>query len=36
MNLEITVFMKVGTDDEIGEKDVSSDHFLLKFFWGSI
>ena len=30
MNLKITVFMKVGTDDEIGEKDadVSSDHFL--------
>ena len=34
MNLKIKVFMKVRTDDEIGEKeeisasDVSSDHFL--------
>ena len=38
MNLKITVFMKVGTDDEIGEKDVdvSSDHFLLIIFLGSI
>ena len=30
MNLRVKVFMKVGTDDEIDEKDpdVSSDHFL--------
>ena len=30
MNLKIKVFMKVGTDDEVDEKDadVSSDHFL--------
>ena len=30
MNLKIKVFMKVGTDDEINEKDaaISSDHFL--------
>ena len=36
MNLKIRVFMKIGTDDEIGEKDadVSSDHFLLNFFFG--
>ena len=38
MNRKIKVFMKVGTDDEIDEKDaaISSDHFLLKIFWGSI
>ena len=38
MNLKIKVFMKVGTDDEINEKDAatSSDHFLLNIFWGSI
>ena len=38
MNLKIKAFMKVGTDDEIDEKDaaISSDHFLLKFFGGSI
>ena len=38
MNLKIKVFMKVGTDDEIDEKDaaISFDHFLLKFFGGSI
>ena len=38
MNLKIKVFMKVGTDDEIDEKDaaISSDHFQLKIFWGSI
>ena len=31
MNLKITVFIKVGTDGEIGEKDadVSSGHFQL-------
>ena len=36
MNLKIKVFMKVGTDDEIGEKDVdvSSNNFLSKIFWG--
>ena len=36
MNLKIKVFMKVGTDDEIDEKDaaISSDHFLLKNFFG--
>ena len=30
MNLKIKVFMKVGADDEIDEKDaaISSDHFL--------
>ena len=30
MNLKIKVFMKVGTDDEIDEKDatISSNHFL--------
>ena len=38
MNLKIKVFTKVGTDDEINEKDetISSNHFLLKIFWGSI
>ena len=38
MNLKIKVFMKVGTDDEIDEKDaaISSNHFLLKIFRGSI
>ena len=38
MNLKIKVFMKVGTDDEINEKDaaISSDHFLLNIFLGSI
>ena len=38
MNLKIKVFMKVGTDYDINEKDaaISPDHFLLKFFWGSI
>ena len=38
MNPKIKVFMKVGTDDEINEKDaaISSDHFLLNIFWGSI
>ena len=38
MNLKIKVFMKVGTDDEINEKDaaISSDHILLKIFGGSI
>ena len=38
MNLKIKVFMKVGTDGEIDEKDaaISSDHFPLKFCWGSI
>ena len=38
MNLKIKVFMKVGTDDEIDEKDaaISSDQFLLKIFVGSI
>ena len=37
MNLKIKVFMKVGTDDEINEKDaaISSDHFLLNIFGGS-
>ena len=30
--------MKVGTDDEIDEKDaaISSNHFLFNIFWGSI
>ena len=30
--------MKVGTDDKIDEKGaaISSDHFPLKIFWGSI
>ena len=38
MNLKIKVFMKVGTDDEVTEKDavISSDHFLLNIFGGSI
>ena len=38
MTLKIKVFMKLGTDDEIEEKDVaiSSDHFLLIIFGGSI
>ena len=38
MNLKIKLFMKVGTDDEINEKDaaISSKHFLLNIFWGSI
>ena len=38
MNLKIKVFMKVGTDDEIGEKDaaISSDHFLSTIFLESI
>ena len=38
INLKIKVFMKVGTDDEIDEKDaaISSNHFLLNIFWGSI
>ena len=38
MNPKINAFIKVGTDDEADEKDadVSSDHFLLKIFWGSI
>ena len=38
MDLKIKVFMKVGTDDEIDEKDaaISFDYFLLKSFWGSI
>ena len=37
MNLKIKAFMKVGTDDEIDEKDaaISSDHFLYKIFGGS-
>ena len=37
MNLKIKVFMKVGTDDEINEKDaaISFDHFLWNIFWGS-
>ena len=36
MNLKIKVFMKVGTDDEINEKDaaISSDHFLLNILGG--
>ena len=36
MNLKIKVFMKVGTDDEINEKDpaISSHHFLLNIFFG--
>ena len=36
MNLKIKVFMKVGIDDEIDEKEaaISSDHFLLKIFLG--
>ena len=36
MNLKIKVLMKVGTDDEINEKDaaISSNHFLLNIFWG--
>ena len=36
MNLKIKVFKKVGTDDEIDEKDAatSSNHFLLNIFWG--
>ena len=36
MNLKIKVFMKVGTDDEINEKDaaIPSYHFLLNIFWG--
>ena len=35
MNLKIKVFMNVGTDDEINEKDaaISSDRFLLNIFW---
>ena len=38
MNLKIKVFMKVGTDDEINEKDAanSSDHFLLNIFGGQL
>ena len=38
MNLKIKVFMKVGTDNEVDEKDtaISSDHFLLIIFGGSI
>ena len=34
MNLKIKVLMKVGTVDEIDEKDadVSSNHFLIKNF----
>ena len=28
MNLKIKVFMKVGTDDEIDEKDAEKDYFL--------
>ena len=38
MNLNIEVFMKVATDDEIDEKDaaISSDHLLLNTFGGSI
>ena len=38
MNLKIKVFVKVGTDDVINEKDaaISSDHFQLNTFWGSI
>ena len=36
MNLKITVLVKVGTEDEISEKDadVSSELFLLKIFGG--
>ena len=36
--LKIEVFMKVGTDDEINEKDaaISYHHFLLNIFGGSI
>ena len=38
MNLKIKVFMKVGTDDDINQKDeaISSDHILLNIFLGSI
>ena len=38
INLKIKVFMKVGTNDGIYEKDadVSSNHFLSQFFSGSI
>ena len=37
MNLKIKVCMKVGTDDEINEKDaaISFNHFLFKIFFGS-
>ena len=36
--VKIKVFVKVGTDDEINEKDaaISSNFFLLNIFWGSI
>ena len=36
MNLKIKVFMKVGTDDEIDEKDaaISSRPFPIKIFLG--
>ena len=36
INFKIKVRMKVGTDDEIHEKDaaISSDHFLLNFLGG--
>ena len=36
INLKIKVFMKLGTDGEIDEKDtaIPSDHFLLKFLGG--
>ena len=38
MNVKIKVFMKGGTGDIIDEKDasISSDHFLLTIFLGSI
>ena len=38
MNLKIKVFMKVGIDDEINEKDaaISYAHFLLNIFGGPI
>ena len=36
VDLEIKVFVKIGTDDEINEKDaaISSNHFLLNIFLG--